>query len=245
LPNYILPLYPTLALLTARVLDRWWSREIEFSPLALRLSLIFLACVGVGTTAGCLVAGGMVPVTELQGREFHGLLGWSWVGGVLVITAAVALWYANRDDRSGFLTSVSVGATVYIALLVTGPVPTLNDLKASQPLAQLLPEDHHEQEIRLATCGWYRPSMVFYVQRQVFWMQNAEQGLTFLREPFPSYLFLPETMWEKIKDRAPASCQVLGKHRELYSKNVLIAVTNGKSLPKAKVAAIPRADEIE
>src|SRR5207245_10331628 len=54
LPNYILPVYPPIALLIARFLDRWRRGAISVSAAVWRLSLGGLAFVGI-VTAVCLV----------------------------------------------------------------------------------------------------------------------------------------------------------------------------------------------
>src|SRR5262249_14851094 len=61
LPNYILPAYPAVALLTARTIDRW-RRGVERVPGWLTsVSLASLALIGVGAAAGLLVAAGVLP----------------------------------------------------------------------------------------------------------------------------------------------------------------------------------------
>ncbi|HZT81490.1 MAG TPA: glycosyltransferase family 39 protein, partial [Gemmataceae bacterium] len=60
LPNYILPLFPPVALLTADLLDRWRRGEVRLPGWVTGLSLTCLALIGVGVGGGLLVAGGAV-----------------------------------------------------------------------------------------------------------------------------------------------------------------------------------------
>ena len=63
LPNYVLPAYPALALLTARPFLVRWSRDEETLPAwARRFGLIGLAGGGSAIVAGLLILGGAVAV---------------------------------------------------------------------------------------------------------------------------------------------------------------------------------------
>src|SRR5262249_29510679 len=61
LPNYVLPLYPAAALLTARTLERWRAGEHALAGWVMPVSLACLALSGAGVAAGLLLAGGAVP----------------------------------------------------------------------------------------------------------------------------------------------------------------------------------------
>src|SRR5262249_30639730 len=80
LPNYVLPVYPALALLTARLFDRWRRGELALPAWPLPVGLACLALVGVATALGLLVAGGAIRVPALRGRQLAGLEGWAFVG---------------------------------------------------------------------------------------------------------------------------------------------------------------------
>src|SRR5207247_10965 len=63
LPNYVLPLYPPLALLTAHFLDRWRKGEVTVPGWVLHGSLACLVLTGVLTAAGMAIGG--TPGAEL------------------------------------------------------------------------------------------------------------------------------------------------------------------------------------
>src|SRR5207249_4725906 len=68
LPNYVLPLYPAVAILTARFLVRWRDDALSvprwLMPAAAGGMLLVAAAVGLGL----LVAGGAVPVLPAAAR---------------------------------------------------------------------------------------------------------------------------------------------------------------------------------
>src|SRR5437588_5859527 len=67
LPNYILPIYTPLAILSARFLERWRSRQIAPAGWAIGSSVCGLVTIGLVTVAGALVAGGTIDVARLHG----------------------------------------------------------------------------------------------------------------------------------------------------------------------------------
>lgn len=56
LPNYVLPVYPALAVLTAALVEHWLHEPAALSPRLLRVALGSLCVVGVGTTIGVGIA---------------------------------------------------------------------------------------------------------------------------------------------------------------------------------------------
>ncbi len=60
LPNYILPLYPPVALLTAHFLDGWRQGTLRPPAWALQVSVACLALIGVGTIVALALASGLV-----------------------------------------------------------------------------------------------------------------------------------------------------------------------------------------
>ncbi|HJT77223.1 MAG TPA: glycosyltransferase family 39 protein, partial [Gemmataceae bacterium] len=82
LPNYILPLYPPLALLTGWALDRWRRGAIEPRPWALRLSLAGLGLTGAGLALGLLLLGGALPAAWVPDTPLPGLRPWAAAGAL-------------------------------------------------------------------------------------------------------------------------------------------------------------------
>ena len=150
LPNYILPLYPAVALLVARFLDRWRRGEWQPPVWALHGTFGLLALIGVGIGVGVLVAGGAVEVKALHGRSLPGLENLVWLAVVPLLGTVAAVWYVRRARRSAAIT-----ATAAAALLLTGGVfvfgaPAVDRSKAPRALAAALPADQTRREVRVA-----------------------------------------------------------------------------------------------
>jgi hypothetical protein len=221
-----LPVFPPLALLTARFLDRWRRGEIVLPGGLLSLSLVCLGLTGVGLTLGLLVAGGTLPMPALRGRTLPGLEVWAPLGAVLVVGAAAAGWCARRRWRGGLLASVAAAAVVLTGVLAAEGGAAVERFKSARPLVQVVQALQTEPEVRLGQYGYYQPSVVFYCRREVARLEEEKDALEFLRYPIPVYLFMPAPVWQTLEAKVQSPHQVLARHRDLYKGCDVVVVTN-------------------
>lgn len=231
LPNYILPVYAPLALLTGSWLDRWRRGEVPLPAWVLKVSLACLFVMGTGTVLGFLLAGGAIETSVMRGRSLPGLAIWASLGLAPIAGALLGWWCLSRNNRTGLLVTVSAAALVFVAGLAGGGSVALDHHKAPRQLAKLLPEDHLQHEVRLSCFQYFQPSLVFYCRREVSRLDDEEQTLAFLRYPAPVFLFLPAQVWEPLRNKAGSACQVLGSQRDLYRNQEIVVVTNGYQSP--------------
>src|SRR5262249_41208557 len=111
LPNYVLPLYPPIALLMGRFLERWRRGAAELPTWLMRFSRACLVLMGAGRAAGLLVAGGTLDVPGLDGPRLPGLEDWAVLGFVPVAGAVAAGWCLHRRQRGGAVAACA-GAAV-------------------------------------------------------------------------------------------------------------------------------------
>jgi 4-amino-4-deoxy-L-arabinose transferase-like glycosyltransferase len=226
LPNYILPAYPALALLTANMLERWRRGEIALPAWLARTSLAYLALLGIGLACGLLLASGMVELSALRGRSFPDLAAWAWLGLIPMTAAAAGAWLLRRDRRGGTILAVACSAVLTTAPLAGWGLLAMEPYKASRALAHALPGAQLQRDVRLATYGYFQPSLVFYCRREVSRLLTEENAAAFLQRPLPAFLFVPETLWEQLRQRVPDSIHVLAKHTDLYSGKTVVLVSN-------------------
>lgn len=225
LPNYILPAYPALALLTASFLDDWRRGRLTLPTWMMPVSLTCLALAGVGIGVGLLIAGDALPLA-LPGRRLLGLERGAWLGGVFLVGAAVAHWCFRRDRRGGLIACVTAAGFVFLAAVTFWGVNLVDQFKAPRPLVQALPEDHLRREVRIGAIDYFQPSLVFYCQRQVQCPENAVRAIELLYTPLPVYVFVSAEMWEQLRAVAPASYRLVSRHRDLYNGREVLLMTN-------------------
>jgi 4-amino-4-deoxy-L-arabinose transferase-like glycosyltransferase len=227
LPNYILPIYPAIALLLARYLDGWRRGVIEAPEWMVRLSLATYGLIGLAVGAGLLVAGGRLGGAEwLKGRQVPGLEYWAWAG-LLPVLGACAAWLCVRRGRmSAAVTVVAGSAVLFLGPLAAEGTKTFNDYKAPEALAETIEAQGSEPEIRMASYDYFQPSLVFYNRREVRRLQTEQEAREFLRSPLPVYLFVPASTWEELRPRISTPNESIGRHRDMYRNCDVVVITN-------------------
>jgi 4-amino-4-deoxy-L-arabinose transferase-like glycosyltransferase len=157
LPNYILPIYPAVALILARQLIAW-MRDRALSARPFRWECHALAAVGAAMMIGLLI----VVAILLPGEPALALL------GAIPIAASVgALRFADRDQRPRAVVTLAAGA-VLLCLCMTGWAPLrLARYQDSPFFAKAAREATPVGAPEIASFEVFEPSLVFYHGRKV------------------------------------------------------------------------------
>jgi 4-amino-4-deoxy-L-arabinose transferase-like glycosyltransferase len=231
LPNYILPVYPPLALLTGRFLDRWRRGEVTPPAWLLHLSLASLGLVGIAVMLGLWLAGGGLPpdgaAAWLHGRCLPGLEPWAGLGVLPVLGAAAGWWFLRRQRRTGLVATVTAAAVLFLGPLAAWGSVALNRHKAPQPLVRDAGALCRDRDIRIGAYQLeYLPSLNFYCQRSVQHQKDEAGVRDFLRTPLPVYLFVPAPVWDGLRATVRSPHRVLARHHDLYRNWDVLVVTN-------------------
>jgi 4-amino-4-deoxy-L-arabinose transferase-like glycosyltransferase len=226
LPNYILPLYPATALLTAFFLDRWRLGVLQPSPWALQLSLIGLALMGIGAGAGLFTTSGVIPFRFLRGHAFPGLEYLALLGLLPVAAAAGGWWLLRRQRRGELVAAVAAATVLFTGALAAWGGSVLNDQKAPKELAWVIHAHQTEPDIRIGCHQYFQPSLVFYCRREVARLDEEKQAVEFLKGPLPVYLCVPAPIWDGLKKRLDQTYSILGRQRDLYRNCDILVVSN-------------------
>jgi 4-amino-4-deoxy-L-arabinose transferase-like glycosyltransferase len=226
LPNYILPLYAPVALLSARFLDRWRQGIVQPPGWAVAISLACLALLGLGTSFGVLAASGAVALSKvppvLAGRSAFALV------GIIPLLAAIgAGWCLCQRRRVAAVVLLASTAVVFLGLVAGGGSVALESRKAPRALTYAYQAEQGEPDVRVGCYQYFQPSLVFYSGREVQNFANANEVVEFLRCPLPVYLFVPAPVWEnELEARVKGPCRLLGRQRDLYRNCEVVVVTN-------------------
>lgn len=225
LPNYILPAYPAVALLTGRFLDRWRRGEIAVSGWALHAGIGCLALVGVGIAAGLLVVGGVIEWPGARVRVLPGLAKWALLGMIPLTGAVAAWWCLLRQARAGVVAVFATTAVLFVGSLAAWGAAAVDGHKAPRPLVEIAQVRQTDREVVVGCYEYYQPSLVFYCGREVCRLSDMDDARAFLTSPFEAYLFLPATVWESLS-RQTGSARVLARHYDFYRGLEVFVVTN-------------------
>lgn len=226
LPNYILPIYPAIALLTARFLVNWQRGLVDMPTWMMRLSLVALAVVGVGAGVVLATAGGAIAPPMASMRQFAGLERWAPLGLILIAGAMLTGYFMRGRRRTAALLSLVASAVLFLAPLAAGVGSTLNPYKAPRDLARAIKRHQTEREIRIGSYAYTQPSLVFYCARDVSFFTSEEQTRQFLQTPLQVFLVTPAPTWDRLTGRVKGDAQLLGRFRDMYLNCDIVVVSN-------------------
>lgn len=229
LPNYVAPLYPPLAILTAWFLVRWARGQITPPRWVMPTVAAVVALVGVGFAAGFLVASGVTRLTGPTDRVFPGLETWAWVGGIPLLGAGVMAWGLATGRRQVVVGALTCAAVATVGVIAAGPVLAIDRQKSAKILTLTSGARQPERDIRLAAVQYFQDSqsIVFYAERRVEVLTTAEQVRDFMTLP-AWYLYIPESVWQAEFEGKPGtpSCRVAARKYDVYRNAVIVVVTN-------------------
>jgi 4-amino-4-deoxy-L-arabinose transferase-like glycosyltransferase len=228
LPSYILPIYPAVALLTGQFLQGWRHGVFEPPRWVMPVSLALFGLVGVGLTAGLLVAAGIIAMPGRVYQDLPGLEQFAGLGTLPVLGAAGATWSLILRERRAVLACIVTSGLLFVAMLALCTGRALDGHKAPRALVDAAGARQLDRDIRIGCYEWYQPSLVFYCQREVTTFYFEREALEFLQSPLPVYLFLPAQNWQQIEAKAEGPWHLVARHRCLYRNCEVVVVTNEK-----------------
>jgi 4-amino-4-deoxy-L-arabinose transferase-like glycosyltransferase len=202
LPNYIVPCYPALALLTG-----WWIvgavRSAAESRFWLRIGLTSYAVVGLLLTIGLAITAsiyldgdGLVAVTGLA----------PLVGGI------VAVVLLRRESARPAMAAFAISGVLFTVCATSVTAPRVSPYQTSPLVAEqfnqirkLLGDDATE----FGTYHYTKPNIVFYFGRPVPTLGSDEQAAAFFAEHPGGYLAMPATDYQRLAPQLPAELAVV------------------------------------
>jgi 4-amino-4-deoxy-L-arabinose transferase-like glycosyltransferase len=224
LPNYILPAYPAVALLTGRFLDAWRRGTVTPAPWLVPGSLACLVLVGFGVGAVVLVAAGGIPAGVPPHRQLPGLAALAAFGALPVAGALAGAGFLRRGARAGLVGALAASGVLFTAALAALGPAAVDRYKAPRALAAALPADQTIRDVRVGTYEYFQPSLVFYCRREVNRLPSEAAARDLLAGPLPAFLFVPAGVWEGMRGGAPG--RELARHHDLYDGREIVLVTN-------------------
>jgi 4-amino-4-deoxy-L-arabinose transferase-like glycosyltransferase len=157
LPHYVLPLYPALALLTARVV-----LEGATGGVAGARARLARAGFGIWAVVSLALGAGIVATPLILERRFEPIT----LAPALVALAgaAVSFRHALRGRSVDAMKAAVIMTAVIVASTLPSILPGMNSLWVSRSVAQAVSEYgefHGGARPRVAAAGYYEPSLVF------------------------------------------------------------------------------------
>jgi hypothetical protein len=173
-----------------------------------------------------LVAGGVLNVPALQGKELPGLERWAALGLIPLFGAGLAWLWTYRQQRNLAAAAVMVCAVAFTGALIALGAQTIDGVKAPKAIAEDFGLRQADRDIRIACHRYFQPSLVFYCRRGVDRIDDEEKAREFLNDAWPVYLLMPAKVWAEFEAKVKTPYRVLGQHRDLFRNCEVVVVTN-------------------
>lgn len=191
LPNYVLPMYPALALLTARYLYEWRVSAPGWGQLAFRRSCRALGVAGLLIMIGLAVTAAIL----LPGEEFLMV-----VGLIPMLGAGLAYQAAVREQRVRAIRILS-GTAIMMAVVLIGLAPSRVASHLDSPkiaAAARLASGRERPEI--ASIDVFSPSLIFYTHCPVEGLRKPEDVAEFFQRHPQGFVVTRADRIDKLPD---------------------------------------------
>lgn len=231
LPNYIVPCFPALALLTAGWLVSLLRRDYV-GQFWLRNGIVSFALVGT------LVAA---------------VLGWAssrfWqpdpmlvVVCLIPVVAAIVGFVLLRHQRTPAALSVCAASFLMFNLIATSFVaPRVSPFQTSPRIADQLSRmqaSRGNEKVQFATFRYTKPNLVFYLGQPIPVLETPQAALDFAEQSTQHFLVLPEQEYDALRDRLPSDFTVIHREPKFMHPDLMVVVV-GRSSESLRTARQP------
>ena len=227
LPNYILPMYPALALLVGSWIDGWLRRPRLVARRALIAAWLTIGLIGLAMT----VVAPIVAQKYLQGDPL--LL----ACGLPLIAGAWAAWWFNRQGHPRRAAWSLTAASVAWSLTLFGWAAARVDRhQTSARFAAVIDQCAGGQTPAIRTFGYYRPSLVFYTRqpiRQIFAPDDV--GDFFRSHPDDAFLLTNDQEYGRLAGVLPADVTVLERRPWFLKSREILLLGRGAPRVSARI----------
>ncbi len=223
LPNYIIPCYPALALMTALFVERWIKRPQSVPRAWPWIAFGILGLAG----AGIAVA---TPIAARVLVEPDWTLG---LAGLVPLAGALAgMWFTWRCDAVRAVRSLGITSAAFALWVFGVTVPQADRFQNSQAFVEMI-DELSAGPARVASFRYFRPSMVFYGHQPVTKLRAAEDVAAFFGEhPRDAFLYTLDEQLPALAGLLPGDVTVLESHRRLFKSGKILLLGRASDVPR-------------
>lgn len=217
LPNYMLPIFPFLAIIVAKLWDDLLSfdqrpRTNDQRPLrsGMVISQTILILVVMLLIVGFVFLGNVNYPEQYQ--ELIPNL--SILGIVLIVGSLISIAFFFLRAYRFSLMAIPITTIVIVFILITQTLPLVENFKGAKPLGEKLAKTIAANQKIAAYKVGNRPSVVFYSHKPVLFLANEKELYPYLAHK-KGYCWLIAPEYEKIKNKLPGKTRVFDKKGEM------------------------------
>ncbi len=214
LPNYVLPMYPALALISARYLHGWQLAPVALGTVTFRNCCRVLAVVGVVLMIAAPIAASLL----LPGDEWLFL-----IGAIPLLGASLAYVAAQREQRPRAIRILAVSAVSFVILLVAIAPSRIGLHQDSPKLAEAARYAAGSTDIKLATFNYFSPNLVFYAGQPIQRLRQADEIALFFEQHPHGFLVTRSDKLNRLTEAlAKTPLEEVTRHRSFLRNHDLV-----------------------
>lgn len=236
LPNYVLPTYPPLAMLTGAFLVRWWKWSEATQPTTAtwhipawywRISLACFMLIGIVLMVAIPLIAGWIPLDVLADRTLPQVV-WLLPLALVPLLAGWLTWKRWHQNQIGWGVTTMVAASIILTSTIGAFGPVVADReRASKPLAKLMHDTIGNRDVRVSMHPHYnRPSMVFYVKRQIIRCRNEQEAIETLQAKVPTFMLVPAKSMPKLTEHLAGRFTVHEQRHDFTAGQDILLISN-------------------
>lgn len=242
LPNYVLPAYPALAIVSGLYFAQW-DKLSSFSAVAWRHAgwAVFVG-IGLLLGVGMPILGFMLPnfsglVEPWQPQHVEVLNRLAWVGLPMVVLGLCGWWMVRNANGNLPLSHVNPSKSLHwsaacfsgasvsiIAVLAFWIAPKIDRFQASPRMAESWARFLDSSSSQVHAIGLFRPSMVFYFRRPVQFSDSLETAFDDVASQSGSLIVTTDTCFQQVKEILPKDMRVLDRMSQLPGQDAVLVL---------------------
>ena len=210
LPNYLLPLYPAVALLIARYLFDWQRDDTSWSAYSFTLCCRVLAGVGVVLVIGMYI----MAFLYIANDQWVALIGLIPIAG-----AFVAMKFIDQEQRQRVVQTLMLTAVTFVFLMVGVVSSRLGPYQDTRLFVAEARAKAKTNDINLATYGFFDANAVFYAGKRVQKLDTPREVANFLAANSPAYIIARERDHNALREELTSDVIELSRHRNFLRRD--------------------------
>jgi 4-amino-4-deoxy-L-arabinose transferase-like glycosyltransferase len=194
LPNYILPLYPFLAIMVGKLWHDFLGQDNKGMQRGMLSANLLLGLIVILIIAGIITLGTSKYAGPYQTLRPDLLL----LGGILLIGSLASVFYYFQNKHLISFGLIPLMVFVLALILTTSTLPQIEKFKGIKELAQQTNKVLRQRDQIAAYKIGNRPSVVYYSAKPVVFLKNEKEFVRFLQQ-VRGYCYTPYSEYKEYR----------------------------------------------
>ena len=213
LPNYLLPVYPAVALILARYFYDWEREDVDVGVYSFNLCCRALWIAGTAMVVGAYITAFLLFADD----QWFGL-----IGLIPILGAFVAAKFLDQEKRARVIQTLLV-MSVLLAFMIVGIAPAR--IIRYQDSPQFIADAKkfaRGEDFTIGTYAYFRPSVVFYTGKKVRVLNTSVEVADFLASHPHAFVITPLNKHNELRENLRGDISELSRHRDFLHRDELI-----------------------